>query len=108
MKPTSELRARFSPYQLAAAGHLVLLLGFPGLIGMFLIDAGPFALIILVLLVGAASLLLKELSRCPSCRKPPIRYYLLGSDTGISRFLFGNRIWPERICSYCRNRLDDL
>jgi hypothetical protein len=108
MRVSATLRTLFSPYELAIGGTIAIWLGMLGMIGLLLIGAGPLAVITLVLLAGGAAFLLEEYSRCPNCGKPPIRVYLLDRETGIGRFMFRRRFWPERVCSSCGNRLDDL
>jgi hypothetical protein len=107
MKLFDEIRSVFSPYEISASGRL-LNLAFFGLAFAFAVTGRVTAFFLLMPVAAAVGLLAGELSRCPTCGKRPTKLYLLERETGIGRFLFQERHWPERECSSCRTRLDGI
>jgi hypothetical protein len=107
MKLFDEVRSVFSPYEIAAAGRL-LNFAFIGLAVVLAVTGRVTAFLLLMPVAAVVGLLAGELSRCRTCGKRPTKFYLLDRETGIGRFLFQERYWPERECSSCRTRLDGI
>ena len=93
MTTNPETQMEWSPYRTAVTGLLVA-------IGLFLAAAGMVVVgqyvVGFVLFLGApiTSILFEQASRCPKCRKSPLR-------VTIGRWVWMNRFWPERTCSDC-------
>jgi len=106
MKVLRELRALFSTYELAVGGLLIGYV-FSGAALLFLFTGRSRGWMLFLLAIAAlAHIMAWEFVRCPACGKPALKLFLLNRETGIGRFLFRGRRWPERVCSSCRRRLD--
>jgi hypothetical protein len=107
MKFTDELRMLFTPYELAATGMVLqYLFMVVGLIFALIFDWGLAAFLAfgIGVLLGIATWYGVT---CPGCGKPLLKKYLL-EERALGGLLYGNRGWPERVCSSCRTPMDIL
>lgn len=102
-----KLGAALSPYGLAATGRVFML--------VLIVAAAAAAwsgrevgASLLLLGMFATMLVFRAVSECPVCGKSPyIRFY--GDGVWPGRWFWREtRWWPERQCSDCGSRLDDI
>jgi len=105
MNLVREIRELFTPYELAAAAVLI---NVAALIGTVLLMATEQAVAVAALVVLDLLLCvpLYFISRCPTCGKSPLKFFLTNRERGFGSLLFVHRWWPERECSSCRTSLD--